>query len=234
MYIIYISCSASRVQFSEKVLFRYGIHTSHHHRMKLAYIGKHIVDVRQPRRKFNPYVYLRSLFVCLQVCFVMIALTWTLSFGIYTLLIFPGGQYHFDGEGIMSCEPHYVNDRRIIIIGISLFYVPPSITIFYCYISIFVAARSQLYNLRRAPIPHTNNKSKKQALTGAGGDRRTSDDLELRGVGRFINQRPSSSHDDAAPRLRCDSVQQVSFYVYYNSHTYVLIQAYMVLPPPHA
>ncbi|CAM1307412.1 Uncharacterised protein g4593 [Pycnogonum litorale] len=114
-------------------------------------------------------------------------MTWMLSFGVYSAMIYPNGEYRFDAEGIMNCEPSYNKNNKMIIIGMSLFYLPPSITIFYCYTSIFVAARRQLYSVKR----HMNTPTQSQ-------------DVELRATGLLIRK----NTEEATPRLRCDSVQQ--------------------------
>ncbi|KAJ6222175.1 hypothetical protein RDWZM_000720 [Blomia tropicalis] len=71
------------------------------------------------------------------------------SFAVYMMLILPHSQFTFDTSGLFNCEPFYYQDRSIIIVAFSLFFIPSISVIIYCYTAIFIVAHRQLQQIRR-------------------------------------------------------------------------------------
>ncbi|XP_013777295.1 beta-2 adrenergic receptor-like [Limulus polyphemus] len=85
-----------------------------------------------------------------KVCITMIAVSWILSTSVYCMMIYPSGEFKFDSQGILVCEPNYTN-TNIIILATVLFYFPPLVVILYCYYTIFSVAQKQLRSVQAAP-----------------------------------------------------------------------------------
>ena len=80
----------------------------------------------------------------------MVFLTWIISFSVYSILIYPRSEYHYDYIGVMNCEPFY--PQKYIIVAVTLlFYIPPAIIMIYCYSTILKVAQKQIQTIQNSP-----------------------------------------------------------------------------------
>ncbi|CAG2115721.1 unnamed protein product, partial [Medioppia subpectinata] len=80
----------------------------------------------------------------------MVSFSWFISFSVYAILIYPNSEYRYDSFGIMSCEPFY-EKKLIIIAATALFFIPPAVTLVYCYTTILRVAHRQIRTIQSSP-----------------------------------------------------------------------------------
>ncbi|XP_060606111.1 histamine H2 receptor-like [Ruditapes philippinarum] len=90
-------------------------------------------------RYFSVHHYLKyNSFMTSRKYVIVILATWTVTFGVYSIVIFFGEQFYFDDIGI-NCEPYYENPNVTLSV-IVIFYFIPALLFLYSYGSIFAAA----------------------------------------------------------------------------------------------
>ncbi|CAG0902595.1 unnamed protein product, partial [Cyprideis torosa] len=79
--------------------------------------------------------------------FVVITLTWVVSFTFYVALIVPQNGYYFDPTSFPICKPFYTTNN-VAIIAACVFYFPPTLVLLYSYGSVFQLAKSKTSRLQ--------------------------------------------------------------------------------------
>ena len=80
-----------------------------------------------------------------KLTFIYIFVTWVASVSLYSIIVFAMNGFYFSVSAFSVCEPHYRSVQMLILTS-CIFYFPTTMTLMYCYGTIYHSQKLKLKN----------------------------------------------------------------------------------------